>query len=108
LNLNPNQWLKDRRGDWSFTRIAPLFCLLMALYVWAAGIYYPLYQAYCQQMVDKLIDFAKWAFCIGKTMEEGSAALALKGKENVQSYSSKVETTTTLPTPGKSDDASQA
>ena len=82
MNINPQGWLKDRRGDWSFTRIAPLFCLLIALYVWAAGLaWYHEYQAYCQQMVDKLLDFAKWAFCIGKTMEEGSAMVAIKGKD---------------------------
>lgn len=98
MNINPSNWLKDRRGDWSFTRIAPLFCLLVALYVWAAGLaWYHEYQTYCQQMVDKLLDFAKWAFIAGKGSEELGAALTIKGKEST--YSSKVETSTSIPEP---------
>lgn len=99
MNLNPNGWLKDRRGDWSFTRIAPLFCLLFALFIWSAGLWMKEFQSYCQQMVDKLLDFAKWAFIAGKGSEELGAALTLKGKEST--YSSKVETTSTGPSPNE-------
>jgi hypothetical protein len=95
VNFSPENWLKDQRGNWSFTRIAPLFCLLFALFIWSAGLWMQEFQAYCQQMVDKLLDFAKWSFIAGKGSEEFGAAFALKGKENT--YTTKVETTSSTP-----------
>jgi len=101
MNLNPEGWLKDKRGNWSFTRIAPAICLFVAIGMWAVGIWKHDFQSYCQQGVDKLLDFAKWAFGAGKVSEE--LGVTFGRKDNVQSYSSKVETTTSNPAGGTND-----
>ncbi len=81
----PQNWLKDKRGDWSFTRIAPAICLLAAFIVWLMGLHYTHLQSYCQQEIDKLLDFAKWAFGAGKVGEEMGAVLSLKKGDSDES-----------------------
>lgn len=76
MNLSPENWLKDKRGNWSFTRIAPAICLLAALIIWAVGTHWKELQGYCQQIVDKLLDFSKYCFGIGKGTEEVGAAFS--------------------------------
>jgi hypothetical protein len=70
MNTQPEGWLKDKRGNWSFTRIASLIALIIAVSMWIVGVLRPDVAAYCQQGTEKFLDFAKWAFGAGKVMEE--------------------------------------
>ena len=81
MNRHPEGWLKDKRGNWSFTRIAPAICLLAALIIWAVGTHWKELQGYCQQGTDKLLDFAKWAFGAGKVSEEVGAMVTKKPED---------------------------
>ena len=69
-----NNWLQDKRGNWSFTRIAPMACLSLAVIIWIVGTHWPALQEYCKNGTEKLLDFAKWAFGAGKVAEEAGAA----------------------------------
>lgn len=69
----------DRDGEPSFTRIAPAVCLVGASVAWVYGCKHPEVAAYCQQTADKLVEFAKWAFCVGKTAEQFRDTLKPKG-----------------------------
>ena len=68
--MKPENWLKDKRGNWSFTRISSFLALLVAVGMWVVGLFKPLLADYCKQGTEKLIDYAKWAFGAGKVMEE--------------------------------------
>lgn len=93
MNLSPEGWLKDKRGNWSFSRIAPAICLLAVFIIWWSGTHWKELQDYATKAIDKLLEFAKWAFLAGKGSEELSSAFAKPENSTTTSSSTvKVET----------------
>lgn len=80
--MSVSHWLQDKRGNWSFTRVAPLACLVVAIAIWGIGVHWKELQGYCQQGTDKLLEFAKWAFASGKVSEEVGGMFAKKEVED--------------------------
>lgn len=76
MNLSPENWLKDKRGNWSFTRVAPAICLLAVFIIWWSGTHWKELQEYASKAIDKLLEFAKWCFLAGKGTEEIGSAIS--------------------------------
>lgn len=92
MNLSPESWLKDKRGNFSFTRIAPAICLLAVLIIWGISAHWVALQDHADKAIDKLLEFARWAFGAGKIAEEAGEFAKPSSSTTTSSSVVKVET----------------